>query len=98
MSPLKDAMNMMTGEIATLTKQHSITTDLLAEIKQFKCQNMEQEKKIALLENQVLDLKQYTTTILLFQGRRSNYITTLNYFINSYTFHLSYGILRNLVK
>ncbi|KAJ8404100.1 hypothetical protein AAFF_G00344500 [Aldrovandia affinis] len=53
-------MNMMTSEMATLTKQHSIITELLGDIKQLKWQNMEQEKKIVFLENRVSDLEQYS--------------------------------------
>lgn len=60
MEELKDAMNMMSGELATLTKQQSIITDLLNEIKQLKMQTAEQAKKIDLLENRLADLEQYS--------------------------------------
>lgn len=57
---LKDAMNMMSGELALLTKQQSTITDLLTEIKQLKIQTAEQAKKIDFLENRVADLEQYS--------------------------------------
>uniref|UniRef100_A0A087X4L0 L1 transposable element RRM domain-containing protein n=1 Tax=Poecilia formosa TaxID=48698 RepID=A0A087X4L0_POEFO len=60
MEELKDAMNMMSGELAILTKQQSTITDLLTEIKQLKIQTVEQAKKIDFLENRVADLEQYS--------------------------------------
>ena len=60
MEELKESMNMMSSEIASLTKQNSIITGLLTEIKQLKLKNMEQEKQIVMLENRVSDLEQYS--------------------------------------
>lgn len=57
---MKESMNMMSGEMATLTKQQSIITDLLSEIKQLKRLNMEQEQRIDFLENRLADLEQYS--------------------------------------
>lgn len=60
MDDLKEAMNMMTSEMAIFTKQQSIITELLDEIKQLKRLNLEHEKKIGYLENRVADLEQYS--------------------------------------
>lgn len=60
MEELKEAMNMMSSEMASVTKLHSIITELLGEIKQLKMLNIEQEKKIIYLENRVSDLEQYS--------------------------------------
>ena len=57
---LKAAMNMMSSEMATLTKQQSIITELLEEIKRLKLQNGEQQKRIVDLEDRVSDLEQYS--------------------------------------
>ncbi|KAJ8361923.1 hypothetical protein AAFF_G00410800 [Aldrovandia affinis] len=62
MEDLKESMNGITIDMATLMKQQSAITDLLSEIKQLKWQNMEQAKKIVELENRVADLEQYSRT------------------------------------
>ncbi|KAJ8271053.1 hypothetical protein GJAV_G00122230 [Gymnothorax javanicus] len=60
MEELKESMNMMTMERASLKKQSHIITELFGEIKQLKRQNSEQEQKILYLENRVSDLEQYS--------------------------------------
>lgn len=60
MEEVKDSLNMMSAEIASLTKPNSVITGLLTEIKQLKWKNIEQEKQILLLENRVSDLEQYS--------------------------------------
>ncbi|CAJ1081219.1 hypothetical protein DPX16_5388 [Xyrichtys novacula] len=60
MEELKESINMMSSDITNLMKQNTTITGLLTEIKLLKTKNMEQEKKIAFLENRVSDLEQYS--------------------------------------
>ncbi|CAJ1067156.1 hypothetical protein DPX16_5388 [Xyrichtys novacula] len=60
MEELKESINMMSSDITNLMKQNTTITWLLTEIKLLKTKNMEQEKKIAFLENRVSDLEQYS--------------------------------------
>lgn len=55
---VKDSLNVLSAELSTLTKQQSCIKDLLAELKDLKLRNVEQEKKIVLLENRVAELEQ----------------------------------------
>lgn len=51
---------MMSTDLAAMSKQQTVITDLLNEIKLLKKRNMEQEKKIESLETRVSDLEQYS--------------------------------------
>ena len=60
MEELKESMNMMSSDIASLRKDNAVITALLSEMKQLKQKNVEQEKTIIQLESRVSDLEQYS--------------------------------------
>ncbi|KAL7374451.1 hypothetical protein ABVT39_000830 [Epinephelus coioides] len=56
---LKNAVNMMSDELAKKGNQQLTITNLMNEIKKLKKQNEEQTNKIKFLKNRVSDLEQY---------------------------------------
>lgn len=57
---IKKALDFLSEEIATVSKQQKMIINLMSEIKELKKQNEEKDKKIASLECRVTDLEQYT--------------------------------------
>ena len=74
MDELKDAMNMLTTEVANIAKQNSIITELLNEIKQLKKRNIETTQEIESLSRRVNELEQYTRMDdLVITGLKTNH-------------------------
>ena len=74
MEELKEAMNMLTSEVANITKQNSVITELLNEIKLLKKQNTEKSREIDILNRRVDELEQYTRMDdLIITGLKTNH-------------------------
>lgn len=57
---LKKSLNFMSGEFSNIFKQQQIIMELMGDIRELKRQQVEKDKRIALLECQVTDLEQYS--------------------------------------
>ena len=74
MEELKESMNMLTTEVANITKQNSVITELLSEIKLLKKQNIEKSREIEVLTRRVDELEQYTRMDdLIITGLKTNH-------------------------
>lgn len=57
---IKKALDFLTEEVSTVRHQQKTIMGLVEEVKALRLQNIEQEKKIELLEQRVADLEQYS--------------------------------------
>ena len=57
---IKSTLEFLAEDIATIKQQQQTILDLVLEVKLLKQRNEEKDKKIALLENRVSDLEQYS--------------------------------------
>ncbi|XP_061912355.1 uncharacterized protein LOC133655823 [Entelurus aequoreus] len=59
-SELKKSIDTLIEEVATIKEQQKTIMSLVVQLDQMRADNLEKDKKIAILENRVADIEQYT--------------------------------------